>query len=164
MKKLLFVLILAAAAFYGYTNQEKVKEYYDIAFAKVNSYINPAEKQTEDGSPATSPSTSPAPVPAASTPPVAEAPPAPVGPSAQELANLPEGTFYVRERISQMTASGVSSIAMGAKVQKISESNGKYIVDDGRTRLATEPWNLTREAKEIVALVKKAGPVKTVQR
>lgn len=164
MKKLLFVLILAAAAFYGYTNQEKVKEYYEIAFAKVNSYLNPGEKQAEDGTPGAPPSTSPAPAPASSAPTMAEAPPAPVGPSAQELANLPEGTFYVRERISQMTATGVSSIAMGVKVQKISESNGKYIVDDGRTRLATEPWNLTREAKEIIALVKKAGPAKTVQR
>ncbi len=67
-------------------------------------------------------------------------PPAPVS------SDLPEGHFYTLERISQTGASGIVAIPAGTLVRKISEVDGKFLIEDvvKKVQLQAGSWLLTR--------------------
>lgn len=56
---------------------------------------------------------------------------------------LPDGVFYVRERVTLKNENGIFSFSVGEKVNEIGRENGNPVVSNGKFSLTVEPWKLT---------------------
>jgi len=59
------------------------------------------------------------------------------------LDKLPDGTFYVRERVVVKNEKGIFSFSVGEKVNEIGKEHGNLLVSNGTITLEVEPWKLT---------------------
>ena len=146
MKKLVLFLIVVGVAFWAGQNKEQASGYLKTfenklegIFAKRAEAPGEGESDAAAGSPEMASVTPPA---EAVVPPPAE--PAPV--------ELPEGYYYTRERLSEVTDQGVRSIPARTKVKKVGETARKVTVDSGSVIVNTDLWKLTRDPKEVAKL------------
>lgn len=153
IKRISIMLLILLAAFWGSINQGKVKTWWEGVEKSFDRFGGHDESADSDSGAEESPP-EPAPGPVA----VAIAPLPPPAPYAASATTLPEGTFYTRERITQVTDVGVRSISAGVKVTKVGEENGMLVVDDGKIRVLTAQSKLTNDVLEVAALKQAAAP------
>jgi len=132
MKKLLFVLVLAAGFVWCWQNPALVKPYAAKASHEAGMFLlNLFEDEK---------------LPDPSKPP---GPPEP-----------PESIYYTRERIAFGIYPDNRTIPMATAVRKIGEGSGKFVVESEGQRLVLDPAKLTRDPGEIEHLLQLAAAPK----
>lgn len=151
VKRLCIIFLILLGAFWGSLNQGKVKTWWE-GVEKSFDRFGGHDRNANLGSEASESPPEPAPDPVVAAP-----LPAP-DPYMASAATLPEGTFYTRERITQVTEAGVRAIGAGVKVTKVGEENGMVLVDDGKVRVLTVQSKLVNDVLEVAELRQVAAP------
>ena len=153
MKKVLLFLIALCFGYWGATHKAELEEHWSKAkgwFINKDTVDEIAKERAELV----------AEEPVQETPPPSD--PAPAAPAPVETPAPPryeDGMYYTRERISQVTDSGVKVINAGVKVRKVGEEQGQLLVDDGKQRVLTPLSNLTNDPIEIASILQGTAPV-----
>jgi len=142
MKKLIIIAIIVGLSYWVGQNQEKVRISWNAFESKAQNLFDRRSEAPADGSVDIA-TTSTGPLAVTSSPPV----------TSRLSRELPEGVYYTRERITEVTDAGVRSIMAGARVQKISNTSGKVLVDDGNVKLVADERSLTRDTEEVSKLL-----------
>jgi hypothetical protein len=66
----------------------------------------------------------------------------------------PEGTFFLLQRVSRQTDSGVYALPPGAEVHRISQEGSTLTVSDGGKTFEVDAWQLTNDLDVAAALIR----------
>ncbi len=139
MKKLLFVLVLAAGFVWCWQNPALVRTYAAKASHHAGMFLLNLFEDEKLPDPALA------------------APPGPPGPP-----EPPENIYYTRERIAFGTYPDNRTLPVATLVRKVGEGAGKFVVESEDKRLVVDPAKLTRDPKEIAHLLQQAAAPKPV--
>ena len=164
MKKILVVLILLCAGYWGAMNQAKLKTWMEAIVGRDAPAEEESVATTGTDTQAAPSSTQPKPAPVAKTPSVSKtttpASPGIVAPNGAETSVVPsmlpalaEGVYYTRERISQVTDAGVVGIPERTEVRVVSEDKADFIVEAGGKRATVSRTKLTNDPAEVQAML-----------
>jgi len=102
------------------------------------------------------PEVSPAPTPLPVSPPVATPSPVPVATPTPIVRHLaPEGVYFLMERISITTDSGIVGINPGTKLRLLSKTEANWNVTDGHMQFAVTPDQVTNDLDVANAVLKR---------
>ncbi|TLD68985.1 hypothetical protein FEM03_20200 [Phragmitibacter flavus] len=163
MKKIIIILLIAGAIVWSMDNKEQVDEYsrktkrwLDQTILGEKASINDADPETDIPDSNDKPGLTSSDKPPGSVPSFASG-------NRLEDTSLPDGIYFTKERISLVTETGIKAIAKGVRVEKIGESEGNFLISDGKVQISSAPHLLTRNSSEIAKLLEqtvKAGTSK----
>lgn len=148
MNKLLALVCLFLLGFICWREQEILLRWKDQVVNRITGLIEP---------PPEAPAEEPAEEPAVETPAPFKPPPPPPKPASATPPPPPEGVYFLSDRVSVATDSGVRSFAAATRVTKTGENLGKIVVTDGKTSFSVEAGKLTRDMALVEQIRRKAA-------
>lgn len=127
MKKLLFVLVLAAGFIWCWQNPALVRTYAAKASHEAGMFLLNLFEEEKLPDPAL-----------------------PI------VSEQPDNIYFTRERIDYGTYPEHQVLVAATPVRKVGEGNGKFVVESENKRLVVDPQKLTRDPKEIAQLIRLA--------